>query len=114
MTQIVLPWPDNRLSPNARGHWAIKAKAVAAARSDAFYAAKAAGVPTLHEGPIRLVWTFHPPDKRARDLDNMIACTKGVADGIADAWGVNDARFEPTYRRGDPVKGGRVVVEVLA
>lgn len=27
---IALPWPDRRLHPNARVHWAIKARAAAA------------------------------------------------------------------------------------
>lgn len=26
---IALPWPDRRLHPNARVHWAIKARAAA-------------------------------------------------------------------------------------
>lgn len=114
MTRVELPWPDSRLSPNARNHWAIKSKAVSGARQLAFYEAKRAGAPTFGQGgDIRLLWTFFPPDKRPRDRDNMIAACKAYADGLADAWGVNDARFEPTYRRADPVRGGRVVIEVL-
>lgn len=115
MTRITLPWPDKRLSPNARNHWAIKSRAVSGARQTAYYIAKQAGVPALPpEGDIRLLWTFLPPDKRRRDRDNMAAACKAYADGLADAWGVNDARFEPTYRRGDPVRGGLVTVELLA
>jgi hypothetical protein len=45
-------------------------------------------------------------------LDNRIAQFKAGQDGIAQALAVDDSRFEPTYRRGDPVKGGKVVVEI--
>lgn len=54
--------------------------------------------------------TFHPPTKRRYDLDNRIASFKAGQDGIAQALAVDDSRFEPTYKRGEPVKGGKVVV----
>jgi crossover junction endodeoxyribonuclease RusA len=115
MTIITLPWPDKRLSPNARLHWAQKGKAVRVARDMAKLLAMASGAPVLPaEGPIRLLVTFCPPDKRRRDRDNMIAAMKSATDGIADAWRVDDARFEPTYRVAEPRKGGAVLVEVLA
>jgi crossover junction endodeoxyribonuclease RusA len=111
---ITLPWPDARLSPNGRVHWAIKSRVVKGARELACYEAKRACLPPMPaEGDIRMVWTFHPPDKRRRDRDNIAASCKAYADGIADALGVDDSRFEPTYRRGEPVRGGRVTVEVL-
>jgi crossover junction endodeoxyribonuclease RusA len=62
------------------------------------------------EGPIAVAITFRPPDKRARDLDNMLAAIKPHLDGVADALHVNDARFVLTIARGEPHKGG--VVEV--
>ena len=115
MTRIILPWPSPKLSPNARNHWAIKNDAVKGARQTAFYIAKQAGVPVLPpEGDIRLLVTFLPPDKHRRDSDNLVASMKAGMDGIADAWGVDDSRFEPTYRRGDPVRGGLVTVELVA
>lgn len=115
MSRITLPWPDPRLSPNARNHWAVRCKVVQGARATAFYSAKAAGAPVLPpEGDICVLWTFCPPDKRRRDRDNMIAACKAYADGLAQAWGVDDVRFAPTYKRGEPVRGGLVVVEVMA
>lgn len=114
MTRVTLPWPDPRLSPNARNHWSVRCKVVAGARSTAFYSAKQAGAPVLPtEGDIRVLWTFCAPDRRMRDMDNCIAANKAHADGLADAWGVNDRRFVPTYRWGQPVRGGLVHVEVL-
>jgi crossover junction endodeoxyribonuclease RusA len=56
--------------------------------------------------------TFHPPDNRRRDRTNMEASMKAGFDGMADAMGVDDNRFAPTYRKGEIVKGGKVVVTI--
>jgi len=45
-------------------------------------------------------------------MDNAIAAFKGGADGLADAWGIDDRHFIVTYKWAEPVKGGRVVVEL--
>lgn len=64
-------------------------------------------------GALALSLTFCPPDKRRRDLDNLLAAMKPDFDGVSQALGVDDQLFEPlTLRRGEPVKGGRVVLEV--
>jgi crossover junction endodeoxyribonuclease RusA len=63
-------------------------------------------------GDIPLTVTFFPPDNRKRDRTNMEAAFKAGFDGIADALGVDDNRFVPTYRKGDVVKGGMVIVEI--
>ena len=107
---IVLPWPDQRLSPNARTHWAVKSPVTKAARMLACYVTKGTGARVEHDGPIAMRVTFCAPDRRHRDRDNCIACCKAYMDGIADALGVNDRRFEPTYAWGQPVKGGAVEV----
>ena len=39
-----LPWPDKRLSPNARGHWSTLARAKKVAKQAAYYAALEAGI----------------------------------------------------------------------
>lgn len=56
--------------------------------------------------------TFNPPDRRRRDLDNMLAACKAYLDGISDALGVDDSNFKLTIQKGEVVKGGQVVVEV--
>lgn len=114
MIMIRLPWPDNRLSPNARTHWAVRSPITKAARSDAAMTMLAAlrGRKIDSTDAIPMIWVFCPPDKRQRDRDNIIACCKALQDGIADALGINDARFEPTYRMGEPVRGGAVIVKV--
>ena len=63
-------------------------------------------------GPLSLRITFHPPDKRRRDRDNMIAAFKAGQDGLSDSLGVDDSQFVTSYAVGDVIKGGSVVVEV--
>ena len=110
---IVLPWPSPFLSPNARCHWRAKSPVTKNARSAAWAITKASRASVAHDGPIALLVTFRAPDKRHRDRDNVIATCKAYMDGIADALGVNDRRFEPTYKWGEPIKGGAVEVVLL-
>lgn len=118
--KIVLPWPDRRLSPNARLHFRVVAAVKAKARKDAAYLtydAMPAGVREVRQcfagdGQITYQVTFFPPDKRHRDDDNMIASLKAARDGIADALGVSDRRFKPQYYFEEPCKPGRVEVRI--
>jgi crossover junction endodeoxyribonuclease RusA len=108
LTIISLPWPAKALSPNhrSRSHWP-RTRALKKARETAWaltLEAKASG--TL------LTVTFNPPDKQPRDKDNLIASTKAYQDGISDALRCDDSTFDPEYHIGNPVKGGRVVVEI--
>lgn len=95
---IKLTLPDKSLSPNARVHWAKKAKATTMARMEAKLMTMKAMYP--HDGPkwslasIQCTFTF--PDKRRRDRDNADASCKAYRDGIADAGVVlNDYDFSP-------------------
>ena len=84
--RITLPLPARALSPNARQHWAAKAKAVKQARATAKMAAIRAtrGKPPRWErAEVRT--TFYWPDRRRRDADNAISSCKALLDGIADA-----------------------------
>lgn len=109
---IRLPWFPRDLSPNARGHWSKKAKAAKKYRADACYISQAMGCRALLCERLSVAITFYPPDKRPRDTDNMLASIKSGLDGIADASGVDDSRWSYTIERGDPVKGGAVLVVV--
>lgn len=114
MIEIVLPWPDKALSPNARLHWTKVSKIKKAARVYGYWTAreKKASFP---EGDIPLTLTFYPPNKRPFDTDGLHSRCKAVLDGIADGWGVNDRRFRPvTLAWGDVVKNGRVVLRAGA
>lgn len=115
---IVLPWPDRRLSPNARLHWRAKVGPKQSARiRSGWETVGAAGYHSTVErlaaddGPIPVTIRFVPPDARHRDDDNMIGAFKAHRDGIADAMGVNDRRFRPTYEFAAPQKPGRVEVQ---
>lgn len=80
---ILVSWPDKALSPNARVHWSTKARARRAQRDEAGWTAKAT-FPKF-SGPVTIQCVFHPPDKRKRDLDNLLASMKAAFDGIVDA-----------------------------
>lgn len=110
---IRLPWPDKQLSSNARGHWRRKADAVKDYRASAHWLAKLQH-PTSDPASI-LRFTFHPPDRRKRDLHNMPHMMKAAIDGIADAMGVDDNKFRVEWPTefSDVVKGGSVLVEVV-
>ena len=112
MTSVTLPWPDPRLSPNAREDRRAVAGIRKAQKDTAFWLAKQAGLtfPHLNEG-LHVRVTFNPPDNRRRDLDNMLASVKSALDGIALATGVDDHKWGLTLVRGEPVEGGAVTIE---
>lgn len=99
---ITLPLPTRNLSPNARCHWAVKAREVKVYRALAHWRATkemqrdlasrgavfGAVLPMrLDRATVRL--TFYWPDKRRRDRDNALASMKSAMDGFTDAgvWG---------------------------
>jgi crossover junction endodeoxyribonuclease RusA len=105
---VRLPWPPKALSPNhrSRSHWP-RTRAIKAARQTAWaltLEAKATGK--------LLSFTFHPPDRQARDRDNLIASMKAYQDGIADALKVDDSTFHPSYIFADPVPNGSVEARI--
>ena len=105
------PYPSRTLSPNGRVHWALLAKAKHTAKEAAFWITREAITNARPYGPVKLAITFHPKTANLPDLDNAIASFKAYQDGIAQALGVDDSQFLPTYAIGAPVKGGRVDVE---
>lgn len=109
---IDLPWPSRDLHPNARVHWAAKAKAAKRARGEAAIAARAAGVKVVTADALRVTATFSPPDKRLRDADGLLSSLKSALDGIADVVGIDDHRWDIAIRRASPVKGGNVRIEI--
>ncbi|QFY77361.1 endonuclease [Alcaligenes faecalis] len=115
---LVLPWPDMRLMPNRKNgrHWGGVQSAKEQARRDGRVAA------TVELGRRRFIGgeripvkvTFMSPDRRGRDLDNLLACIKPQIDGIAKALGVDDKRFRPLIVDDglDPAKRGYLKIEV--
>ena len=111
--EINLPWPNKDLSPNARIHWAKKSKLAKAAKRVGHLCALESKAAIDWEGEIHLWITFYPPDRRARDDDNLIASFKNYRDGIAQALGVDDKRFRTRPWLSDQVvKNGMVVVKI--
>jgi Holliday junction resolvase RusA-like endonuclease len=93
---ILLPWPDSRLSPNARTHYRVKAKIAAEHKQIGYFAAKPDSFSRiLPEGRIPIRVIFHAPDRRRRDIDNIFSSCKNFCDGIALAYGIDDSRFRP-------------------
>lgn len=109
---VNLPWPPHILSPNARSHWRPKSAARKIYKEDCFYLAKQVR-PIFADGMIDIRVTFHPPDKRRRDMDNMLASIKAGLDAASDAWGVDDCRFRLHLQVANVVKGGTIAIEVL-
>jgi len=109
---ITLPWPSPILSPNSRAHWRQKAKATATYRRDCTIIAQGAGARQLQWAGMAVSLRFCPPDRRARDLDNMLAAMKAGLDGLASATGVDDSLWTITIAKGEPLKGGAVEVSI--
>mgnify|MGYP001600624230 CR=1 FL=1 len=106
-----LPWPDPELSPNARGHWTVRARAVAMARLTAKVLALewkvGADRRTALPPPVTADVTFVVADRRRLDADNMLSRLKPVWDGFVDARLLEDdsaakLRFGPIrFERGE-------------
>ncbi len=111
MQEIVFPWPLKELNPNSRVHWAILAKAKKAYRATCFNLTRAAKLKKPN-GKIKLEINFYMPDRRHRDLDNMLASMKSGLDGLADALEVNDKHFSISMNVSDEI-GGMVKIYIL-
>lgn len=120
---ITLPLPHKNLSPNARCHWAAKAKAAKMARYDAKRATLRAialldldGLPLWKSATVQA--TFYKRTSHVTDSDNALASLKNAFDGLADAGLIandrglthlpvkfavdkNDPRVELTVTKGD-------------
>ena len=108
---IVLPFPASILSGHAeQGRW-NKARAVKEHRAKAKEATLDVRPAVPAEGDIAIHVLFVPPNRRG-DRVNFPNRMKPYFDGIADALGVNDARFLPSYAFAKPQAPGWVEVEV--
>lgn len=106
MTTITLPWPPKQLSPNARIHWATRARHAKGYKTACYAITKSAGLPPpYHTGKIALRLDFYAPTRRRRDLDNLLASMKAGIDGVAWALGVDDSRFTFSIALADEVGG---------
>ena len=112
MITIELPWPDKRLSPNSRCHWRAKAEATKEARQEAFLLTR---IPVGTMFNLVARYTFYPPDKRKRDIDNCLSMMKPYQDGVMEALALDDniiRRIVLEWRQDKVVKGGKVVLRL--
>lgn len=114
--KVTLPFPPKELNPNKRNDRRAIGGIRARYRDECYYlsrqqTAAAKWVPLITE--VALSVTFVQPDKRLRDVDNMLASAKSALDGFALALGMNDRQFKPIkidWTRGE--SPGAVIVEV--
>ena len=110
---VELPWPDRKLSPNSRGHWAVTAKAKKSYRARCHQLGLLAGLGLAPKDAksVSVHMVFYPPDRRGRDWDNLLASMKSGLDGLADAMGVDDRRWRLAFDvSDDTVRGGTVLI----
>ena len=111
--RIEFPWPGKDLSPNARVHRMTRAAVIRNARGGAYYIARTLlPVGKRWSDKCHLEIEFRPPDRRKRDLDNMLASIKATLDGLSDAMGIDDSGWTLTLTRGELVKGGAVIITI--
>ena len=90
-----------------------KAASVRRYKAACFYLAKAeAAAWEAPKGRLIVTLDFRPPVRRGRDEDNLIASMKAGLDGLAQALGVDDSRFNLTIRHGPVIPGGAVHVTI--
>ncbi len=118
MLTVTLPWPEPSLAPNLKNgqHWGSTHTAKSRRMADARYLVLHAMRQQQYMPPaglLALAVTFCAPDKRRRDLDNLLASLKADFDGVSQALGVDDQLFEPiTLKRGPTGRPGKVVLEI--
>ena len=112
MLTINLPWPPVGLSPNARNHWTTTARLKKAYRKACAMAAMEHGARRLLSGRLEVHLRFIPPDRRARDWDNLLASMKAGLDGLADVLQVDDSRWRLSFDVAQGEVGGMVVVQI--
>jgi Holliday junction resolvase RusA-like endonuclease len=105
---ISLPYPPAKLSPNSRCHWAQKARVFKSYKFQCF-AVLSQHRPALW-GRDSFELRFLPPDRHRHDLDNALSAFKAGIDALSDVCGVDDSKFNLKIAKGEPTKGGAVVV----
>lgn len=70
------------------------------------WAARQQGATRLQTPSLAVTLRFVPPDRRARDIDNLVASMKSGLDGLADVLQVDDSRWRLTAEL--PEAGGEI------
>lgn len=107
---VIYPWMPKELNPNARVHWATKAKYTKLYKNACWSLTKQAKLPKVIEDRVHLEIMFYKPTRGRRDLDNCLASFKSGLDGISLALRIDDSRFLLTIDVADEI-GGYVKVK---
>ena len=118
MMIIKLPYPHKDLMPNrANGkHWAQTKALKADAKLTAYFLTKSAlAKQSVNIGDtVALSITFVRSDKRCIDMDGLLSAAKHLLDGVAQALGIDDYKFNPiTIKRAYNPTGSFMMVEIL-
>ncbi len=101
---IDLPLPAKALSPNARAHYHVTAKAKKQAKGLAMLLTSQAMMKEKPPFVFRAYQLhFRWPDNRRRDIDNAVASCKAYLDGVAAKIRQDDSEWAmraPTIERG--------------
>lgn len=98
---VRLPYPAPEMMPNRKNgkHWTATKKIKDDQKFAAALCTKAAlnlsGGGEFGDGYIPLSLVYIQRDKRHRDLDNLLAASKHILDGMAQALGIDDKLFKP-------------------
>ena len=115
--KITLPWPPSKTSKNgSQADYCGKARAAKAYKIDCAWHCTVQRIKPINvlDGDIPVKITYHPPNNRRVDWDNLAGRAKQGWDAIAEATGVDDCKWWPvTCAKGAPVKNGKIVVELL-
>lgn len=117
MLIVKLPFPDRSLMPNRKNgkSWKSTVGAKNAQKEQAAWLTKKAlglaGPQDFGQGNVPLSLLFLLPDKRARDLDNLLAASKALLDAVSKELGIDDRRFKPLLLDSvlGPKEGGLIV-----
>lgn len=111
-SRAYLPWPPRILWPNARVHHMVLYRAKKEYGERCAWYCLACKTKELHGAErVNARITFHPPDRRRRDMDNMLAAIKAGIDAVAEHVMVDDSKWTMTLAVGEPkINGG---VEIL-
>lgn len=77
---LAYPRPPKGLSANDRVHWRTRARSTQQVRGDVVLAAVACRIPAMQRMEVALTW--HVPDRRKRDPDNIFPLLKVVCDAL--------------------------------
>lgn len=116
MNVVYLSWPPRALWPNARVHYMALHKAKKAYAEECRWCCKLVRLPQMTDAKrLNASITFAPPDRRRRDMDNMLAAIKAGIDAVAAHVGVDDSKWTMTLTLAKPTDGpGQVRIALEA